>query len=145
MTFLPRAALILFSFCRMITSCTKSPIINKLPFGGSSTCETLRLEWNCLNSPITDRHVLNVFLIPLIITGILFLVMKGLGQTWVSGGCSEELVFCRVGSIGELIALCFLRLRFTSVNLYSWLTDCMIKSKCKTEYVGMTQRNYKLS
>ena len=88
----------------------ESPIINKLPFGSSLTCETLRLGWNCLNSPIIDHHVLNFLSIPLIITGTLFLVMEGLGQTGVSGGCSEEPVFCRVGSVGELVALCFLRL-----------------------------------
>ena len=64
--------------------------------------------------------------IPLIITGILFLVMEGLGRTGVSGGCSEEPVFCRVGSVGELVALRFLRLRLTSVNSSSWLTDCII-------------------
>ena len=42
--------------------------------------------------------------------------VDGSGRTGVSGGCSEELVFCRVGSVGELIALRFLRLRVTSVN-----------------------------
>ena len=42
--------------------------------------------------------------------------VDGLGRTGVSGGCSEELVFCMVGSVGELIALRFLRLRATSVN-----------------------------
>ena len=31
--------------------------------------------------------------------------VDGLGRTGVSGGCSEELVFCRVGSVGELVAL----------------------------------------
>ena len=100
----------LFSLCKMITSCMESSIINKSPFGSSLTCETLRLGWNCLNSPITDYHVLNFLSIPLIITGILFLVMEGLGRTGVSGGCSEEPVFCRVGSIGELVALQFLHL-----------------------------------
>ena len=42
--------------------------------------------------------------------------VDGLGRAGVSGGCSEELVFCRVGSVGGLIALRFLRLRATSVN-----------------------------
>ena len=52
--------------------------------------------------------------------------VDGLGRTGVSGGCSEELVFCRVGSVGEMVALCFLRLRATSVNSSSWLTDVMM-------------------
>ena len=110
----------------MITSCMESLIINRSPFGSSLTCETLRLGWNCLNSSIIDGHVLNFLSIPLIIPRILFLVMEGLGQTGVSGGCSEEPVFCRVGGIGELVALCFLRLQLTSVNSSSWLNDCMI-------------------
>ena len=42
--------------------------------------------------------------------------VDGLGRTGVSGGCSEEFVLCRVGSVGELVALRFLRLRATSVN-----------------------------
>ena len=54
--------------------------------------------------------------------------VDGLGRTGVSGGCSsEELVFCRVGSVGELIALRFLRLRATSVNSSSLLTDDMVR------------------
>ena len=62
---------------------------------------------------------------PLSITGILFL-MVGFGQTGVTGGGSEEPVFCRVGSVGDLTALRFLRLRVTSVNSSSWLTDAMM-------------------
>ena len=50
----------------------------------------------------------------------------GFCRTGVFGGCSEELVFCRVGSIGELVALRFLRFRATSVNWSSWLTDVMV-------------------
>ena len=59
------------------------------------------------------------------ITGIVFL---GLGREWtgVSGGGSEEPVFCRVGSVGEPLALRFLLLRVTSVNSSSWLTDVMM-------------------
>ena len=55
--------------------------------------------------------------------------VDGSGRTGVSGGCSEELVFCWVGSVGELIALRFLRLRATSVNSSSWLTDDMARRK----------------
>ena len=54
------------------------------------------------------------------------MLVDGFGRTGVSGGCSEELVFCRVGSVGGLVALRFLRLRATSVNSSSWLTDGMI-------------------
>ena len=72
------------------------------------TCETLRLAWYCLNSPIMDLHVLNFLSIPLRIIGILFTKEGGFGWTGVFGGCSEELVFCRVGSVGELVALRFL-------------------------------------
>ena len=54
------------------------------------------------------------------------MMVDGFGRTAVSGGCSEELVFCRVGSVWELVALRFLRLRATSVNSSSWLTDGMI-------------------
>ena len=59
------------------------------------------------------------------ITGIVFL---GLGRGWtgVSGGGSKDPIFCMVGSIGEPLALCFLRLRVTSVNSSSWLTDVMM-------------------
>ena len=38
-------------------------------------------------------------------TGNVFLKDEGLGRTGVSGGCSEDLVLCRVGSVGELVAL----------------------------------------
>ena len=62
-------------------------------------------------------------------TGIVFLKDEGLGRIGVSGGCSEDLVPCRVGSVGELVALRFLRLRVTSVNSSSWLTDDMVKRK----------------
>ena len=48
------------------------------------------------------------------------MMVDGFGRTGGSGGCSEELVFCRVGSVGELVALRFLRLRATSVNSSSW-------------------------
>ena len=47
---------------------------------------------------------------------ILFTKVGGFGRTGVFGGCSEELVFCRIGSVGELVALPVLRLRATSVN-----------------------------
>ena len=63
---------------------------------------------------------------PLRITEILFLMMDGFGRTGVSVGCSEEPVFCRVGNVGELVALRFLRLRATSVNSSSWLADGMM-------------------
>ena len=62
-------------------------------------------------------------------TGIVFLKDEGLGRTGVSDGCSEDLVLCRVGIVGELVALRFLRLRVTSVNSSSWLTDDMVTKK----------------
>ena len=43
LTFLSGAALILFSFCNMITFCRVSPIITKSPFGSSLILEILRL------------------------------------------------------------------------------------------------------
>ena len=129
LTFLPSVAFILVSHYNIIRSCTESPITNKSPFGSSLACETLRLGWCCLNSPITDRHVLNFWSIPLRMTGIVFLRVGGFGRTGVSGGCSEDLVLCRVGSVGELLALRFLRLRVTSVNSSSWLTDGVFRKK----------------
>ena len=41
LTFLPRAAFILFSFCNIVTSCTESPIAKKSPFGSSLISEVL--------------------------------------------------------------------------------------------------------
>ena len=38
-------------------------------------------------------------------TRIVFLKDEGLGRTGVSGGCSEDLVLCRVGSVGELVGV----------------------------------------
>ena len=59
-------------------------------------------------------------------TGICFLYVEILGRVGVSGGSSEDLVLCRVGgSVGELVVLRFLRLRWTSVNSPSWLSDDM--------------------
>ena len=59
-------------------------------------------------------------------TGIWFLYVEVLGWVGVSGGSSEDLVLCRVGgSVGELVVLRFLRLRWTSVNSPSWLSDDM--------------------
>ena len=84
--------------------------------------------------------------IPLKITGMVLLYVDGLGRVGVSGGCSEDLlVLCRVdGSVGELVALRFLRLRVTSVNSSSWLTDGMTKIKSKEKYARLTQINNKL-
>ena len=62
------------------------------------------------------------------ITGIVFLGYD-LGRLGVPGGSSEEPVFCRVGSVGEPLALRFLRLRVTSVNSSFWLTDVMMVFK----------------
>ena len=62
-------------------------------------------------------------------TGIVLLKDEGLGRTGVSGGCSDDLVLCEIGSVEELVALRFLRLRVTSVNSSSWLTDDMVKKK----------------
>ena len=59
LTFLPRAALILLSFCNMITSCIESPIATKSPLGSSLILEILRLGWYCLNSPISFLQDLN--------------------------------------------------------------------------------------
>ena len=55
-TFWPSAAFILFSFCKIITSCIESPMIRKSPFGSSLIWETLRPGWNCLNSPSSLRQ-----------------------------------------------------------------------------------------
>ena len=71
--------------------------------------------------------------------------MDGLGRAGVSGGCSEDVVRCRVdGSVGELVVLRFLHLRVTSVNSSSWLTDGMTKIKSKERYGTLTQINNKL-
>ena len=76
---------------------------------------------------------------------MVFLYVDGLGRVGVAGGCSEDLVLCSVdGSVGELVALRFLRLRVTSVNSSSWLTDGMTKIKSKEKYVRLTQINNKL-
>ena len=61
-------------------------------------------------------------------TGIWFLHVEVLGRVGVSGGSSEDQVLCRVGgSVGELVVLRFLRLRWTSVNSPSWLSDDMME------------------
>ena len=53
-----------------------------------------------------------------------------LNDSWFGTGWgSEEPVFCRVGSVGEPVALRFLRLRVTSVNSSSWLTDVIMVFK----------------
>ena len=66
--------------------------------------------------------------------------MEFLGRVGVSGGGSEGLVLCRVdGSVGELLVLRFLRLRVTSVNSSSWLTDGMTKIESKERYGRLTQ------
>ena len=101
-------------------------MINRSPFGSSLTCETLRLGWCCLNSPMTVHHDLNWESKALRITGILFGIVEDFGRTGVIGGCSGDLVSCRVGSVGKPRALRFLRLRCTSVNSSSWLTDDMV-------------------
>ena len=56
-----------------------------------------------------------------------FLYVVVLGRVGVSGGGSEGRVLCRVegGSVGELVVLRFLRLRWTSVNSPSRLADDM--------------------
>ena len=59
-------------------------------------------------------------------TGIWFLYVDVLGRVGVSGGSAEDLVLCWVGgSVGELVVLRLLRLRWTSVNSPSWLSDDM--------------------
>ena len=62
----------------------------KSPFGNSLIWETLRPGWNCLNSPSSLRQFLCSALIPLRMTGILFLIIAGLGRVGVPGGSSEE-------------------------------------------------------
>ena len=76
-------------------------MIKKSPFESSLIWETLRPGWNCLNSPSSLRQFLCSALIPLRMTGMLFLIIVGLGRVGVPGGRSEEPVFCRVGSVGE--------------------------------------------
>ena len=71
-------------------------------------------------------HDLNCGPKPLRITGILFGILEDFGRAGVTGGCSGDRASCRVGSVGEPRALRFLRLRCTSVNSSSWLTDDMI-------------------
>ena len=66
-------------------------MINRSPFGSSLTCETLRLGWCCLNSPLTVRDDLNWESIPLRITGILLGIVEDFGRTGVIGGCSGDL------------------------------------------------------
>ena len=85
-------------------------MIRKSPFGSSLIWETLRPGWNCLNSPSNLGQFLCSALMPLRMTGMLFLMVAGLRQVGVPGGGSEEPVFCRVGSVGESVALRFLRL-----------------------------------
>ena len=55
----------------------------KSPFGNSLIWETLRPGWNCLNSPSSLRQFLCSALIPLRMTGILFLIIAGLGRVGV--------------------------------------------------------------
>ena len=52
-TFLPRAAFIFDSDCKITASCGESPTTNKSPFCRALTLEILRLGWCCLSSPIT--------------------------------------------------------------------------------------------
>ena len=52
--------------------------------------------------------------------------VDGFGLTGVSGGCSEELVFCRVGSVGGAGSFTLLALTSDPVSLSSWLTDVMV-------------------
>ena len=84
-TFWPRAAFIFDLLCRIIMSCTESPMIRKSPFDNSLICEILRLGWNCLNSPSNFLQFLNFSLTPLRMTGIVFLRF-GLGRTGVPRG-----------------------------------------------------------
>ena len=99
-------------------------MIRKLPFDNSLICEILRLEWNCLNSPISFLQFLNSLLTPLRMTRIVFL-MLGLGRTGVPRGGSEEPGLGWLGSVGERLALRFLRPRVTSVNNSSCVTGMM--------------------
>ena len=112
----------------MITSCTESPITKKSPFGDSLICETLRIGWYCLNSPIMDLQFLNFPSTSLSITGILFLRL-GLGRTGVPKGGLEEPDLGWPGSVGELLALRFLRPRVTSVNPSPCVVDDMVRCK----------------
>ena len=85
-------------------------MIRKSPFGSSLIWEILRLGWNCLSSPSNLRQFFCFSLAPLRMTGILFLMLAGFGRVGVPGGGSEELVFCRVRSVGEPVVLHFLHL-----------------------------------
>ena len=124
-TFLPRAAFIFYSLCRITMSCTVSPMIRKSPFDNSLICEILRLGWNCLNSPINFLQFRNYSLTPLRMTGIVFLWF-GLGRTGVPRGGWEEPGLGWLGNVGEPLALRFLLSRVTSVNPSSWVDDMMI-------------------
>ena len=117
-------------------------MINRSPFGSSLACEALRLGWCCLNSPMAVRHGLNWESRPLRITGILFGIVKDFGRTGVMGGCSGDLVSCRVGGVGGPGALRFLRLRCASVSSSSWLAGGMVWARGGWGYVGVAQMNY---
>ena len=100
-----------------MTSCTESPITTKSPSGSSLILEILRLGWHCLNSPISVIKFLNSSSTPLSITGTEFFTL-GLGRTGVPRGGSEEPGLGWLGSVGELLALRFLRPRVISANPY---------------------------
>ena len=100
-------------------------MIRKLPFDNSLICKILRLGWNRLNSPINFLQFWNSSLTPLRMTGIMFLWF-GLGHTGVPRGGWEEPGLGWLESVGEPLALRFLRSRVTSVNPSSWGDDMMI-------------------
>ena len=118
LTHLPSAAFILLSFCRIMTSCTESPMTTKSPFVSSLILKILRLGCYCLNSPISVLQFLNFSSMPLRITRIEFCIL-GLGRYRVPKGGSKEPGLGWLFSVGEFMALRFLRLRVTSVNLSS--------------------------
>ena len=89
-TFWPSAAFILFSLCRIRTSCIESPMIRKSPFWSSLIWEILRLGWNCLNSPSNLHQFLCSSLIPLRMTVILPKVRLELATPGLQTQCSSH-------------------------------------------------------
>ena len=106
---------ILPSFCKIITSCSESPIATKSPFGSSLILKILKLGWYCFNSPVSFLRDFMFSSTPPIMTRIVFF-LQDLGRTGVPRGGSEEPGLAWLESVGELLALRFLLLLVASMN-----------------------------
>ena len=89
MTFWPRQAFILLSFCRIPTSRGVPPIIKELLFFLSKTLESLMLGWNCFSLLMSLTLELNLGSTSLRITGMVFLKEEGFGRAGVLEGPAE--------------------------------------------------------